>query len=115
GAVQFTIQPDLGTKNEHVTIRRNAEPAPVLVHGTDYRLELLNDAQYRVTLLPGGYFADPVVPSGDSSKFELAAGGTIDALGAFAAVCTTAGPQAAVITHSQAMSTIDNLLDTLEA
>lgn len=115
GASVFIVEPDLGTKNFHLSIRRNTEPARFLAMGIDYRLEALNDAQYRVTLLPGGYFANPVIPVGDPTKFALAAGGTIDAEAAFVASCTTAGPQSAVITHNQAMSTIDNLLATLEA
>ncbi|MFK5923284.1 MAG: hypothetical protein QM496_13990 [Verrucomicrobiota bacterium] len=113
GAASFIHTHDLGTANGLVAVRLNSGNGDLLVLGTDYAVKFDNDNQLTVDLLPGGYFADPVVPVGDPTSFSRTAGGTIAALGALAITFETAGPRSALLAHTQAIATVDGLTDAL--
>ncbi len=115
GATAFVHTHDLGSEDGHIAIRRNAGSGQLLVNGVDYTVTFDNAAQLTVTLLSGGYFADPIVPPGDNTKFSPTVGGDFAALGALAITYTTAGPRSAMLAHTQAMSTVDGLVAALGA
>lgn len=113
GASSFVHTHDLGSESGHFSLRRNLTPGAHLVEGRDYGITFENADQFTVELLPGGYFADPVVNVGDPSLLNLSGGGTIAALGALEITFTTAGPQSALLEHTQPIASVEGLVDVL--
>jgi len=115
GASSFVFTHNLATENGHIAVRRNAGSGKLLVHDTDYEVSFDNANQLTLTLKPGGYFNDPVIPVGDSTKFDTVSEGEIAALGALAFTFTTAGPNSAFQNHTQSITSITDLAATLAA
>lgn len=114
GASAFTFTHDLDSEDGHVAVRVNSTPGALLVHGRDYEVEFTNADQLEISLLSGGHFGTPVVPPGTPTKFKLANGDLVDALGYLSLTYTTAGPRSALLNHTQAIGSIDELPETLE-
>lgn len=115
GADEFTFAHDLGTNHGHWTLTMNAAPGVALVPGFDYRITGSAEDSFVVKLLPGGFvFGDPVVNAGNSTLFNLAGNATVAAEGALNVTFSTAGPRDAIAVHTQAMATVDDLVETLE-
>ena len=113
GASVFDIEHELDSEDGHHTVRVNSTPGAVLRHGVDYRIQFQSADEYRVTLLPGGHFGTPVVNLSDPTKFNITGGSPIAALGYLTSTYTTAGPRDALLAHTQAIATVDDLPEAL--